>query len=119
EQIPRVAGAEGAHDEVMALRRVLDGNQVIPDRWSARERAHTAGGIIEERALEGRVGPGPRDNAGADMRADLRFIGLDDAVKGCGIDIALLRQYRFQSAHAELRLRQLRAMVMALIVMVC
>ena len=54
---------------------------------------------------------------GAVVRADPGLIGLDDGVERRGIDVALLGQHGFQRAHAQLRLGQLRAVLVVMVMM--
>ncbi len=49
-------------------------------------------------------------------RADLGLVGLDDGVERRRVDVALLGQHGFQRAHAKLRLRQLRAVLVVMVV---
>ena len=101
----------------MALRRVLDRHQVLADAAGEAERADRLRRILEQRALERRIGPGPGDDAGAVARPDPGLVGLDDHVERGRIDIALLGQHRFQRAHAQLHLGHLRA-VLVIVVMI-
>ncbi len=75
---------------------------------SARDRL---GGVREQRLLERRIAPGLGDDAGAVVRTDLGLVGLDDEVERGRIDVALLGQDRLERAHAQLRLRELRAVL--------
>ena len=84
------------------LRRVLDRDQMIADAAEVSERPDRLGRIVEQRRLERRIGPSPRDDPRADMRADLGLVGFDDAVERCGLDIALLDEDRLQRAHPKL-----------------
>ncbi len=90
-------------------------------RWTARPLATPSGRdgrsrVVEQAALEVRIGPGLGDDAGADMRPDLGLVGIDDEVERLGIDIALLGQDRLQRADAELHLRNLGAVVVVMVV---
>ncbi len=95
QHFPGVAGAQRADDHVVALRRVLDRDQMDGAPGKA-ERADRVGGVGDEAALELRIGPGLGDDAGADMRPDLGLVGVDDEVERLGIDIALLGQDRLR-----------------------
>src|SRR4051794_15406271 len=80
QHFPGITGAQRAHDHVMAGRRVLDRDEMIADPTDMAERAHGFGGVIKQRPLESRVGPGLGDNLRAIVRADLRFVSLDNGV---------------------------------------
>ena len=58
-----------------------------------------------------------RDDARPVVRADLGLIGLDDAVERGRIDIALFGQHGLQRADAQLHLRELRTVLVRMIVM--
>ena len=115
EHLPRIAGAQRADDHVVGLRRVLDRDQVVADPADMAVFRDRRRGIIEQRLLEGGIGPGLGDDAGAVVRADLGLVGLDDAVDGRGVDIALLGQDRFQRPHPQLHLGQFRAVIVVMI----
>ena len=89
---------------------------MIADRTDMTERGNRRGGVLQQRLPESRVGPGLGDDDGAVARADLGLVGLDDGIECRGIDVTLLDQDRFQGADAQLRLRQLRAMLVVMIV---
>ena len=80
-----------------------------------RDRLRRVG---EQRLLEVRIGPGLGDDARAVVRADLGLVGLDDGVERGRIDVALLGQDRLERAHAQLRLGELRAVVVIMVVVV-
>ena len=101
----------------MALRRVLDGDQVIADRADMAQRADRGGGVLQERLLESGIGPRLGDDTGAVARPDLGLVGLDDGVERRRVDVALLGQDGFQRAHAQLRLGQFRAILVGMIVL--
>ena len=118
EHFPRIAGAQRADDHVVALRRVLDRDQMVADGAHVAERGDRRGGILQQRLPEGGIGPRPGDDEGAVARADLGLVGLDDGIERRRIDVALLGQDRFQGADAQLRLRQLRAMLVRMVMIV-
>ena len=118
EHLPRIAGAQRADDHVVALRRVLDRDQMIADPAHVAHRGDRLGGVLQQRLLERRIGPGLGDDDRAVARADLGLVGLDDGVERGRIDVALLGQHGFQRAHAKLRFRQLRAVLVVMIVVV-
>ena len=74
----------------MALRRVLDGDEVVANPADVAERTHGRAGVVQQRLPESGVRPGLGDNLRAIMRADSGFVGLDDGIQRCRIDIALL-----------------------------
>ena len=111
EHLPRIAGAQRADDHVVALRRVLDRDQMIADAAHVAHRGDRLGGVRQQRLLERRIGPGLGDHDRAVPRSDLGLVGLDDGVERGRVDIALLGQHGFQRADAKLRLRQLRAVL--------
>ena len=88
-----------------------------PTRLTRPSAADRLGGVGEQRALELGIDPGLGDDAGADVRADLGLVGLDDEVERGRIDVALLGQDGLQRAHPQLRLGQLRA-VLVIVVMI-
>src|SRR5829696_9104203 len=88
--LPRIAGAERAHDHVVLFRRVLDCDKVIADTAGETERPDRRGGVLEQRLLEGRIHPGFRDDLGAVVWTDPRFIRLNDGVERGRIDVAFL-----------------------------
>src|SRR5713101_7404541 len=52
------------------------------------------------------------------MRADLGLIGLDDEIERSRVDVALFRQDGLERAHAQLHLRELRAVLVVMMVVV-
>src|ERR1700712_4279783 len=74
QHFPRVTGAQRAHDNVVARRRVLDGDEVIADPADMAERTYGLGGVFQQCLPEGRVGPGFGDDLGAIVRADFGFV---------------------------------------------
>ncbi len=50
------------------------------------------------------------------MRADLGFVGLDNAIERGGLDITLLNQDRLERTHPKLYVGQLRPMFVIVIV---
>ena len=109
QHLPGIAGAQRADDHVMRLRRVLQGDQMRPDRADIAERIGRLAGVFEQARLEVGIGPGARHDAGAVMRADLGLARLDDLVERGGIDIALLGQDGFERPHPQLQVRQIRS----------
>ncbi len=74
--------------------------------------------VVEQALPVGRIGPRPGDDAGAVARPDLRLVGLDERIERGGIDVALLGEDRLQRAHAKLRLGELRAMFVLVMMVV-
>ena len=73
--------------------------------------------VLEQPRAIGGIGPGLGDDAGAVARADLRLVGLDQAIERGRIDVALLGQHGLQRADAQLGLREL-GMVVVVVMMV-
>src|SRR5262245_35421455 len=115
EHLPRIAGAQGAYDHVVERGRVLDGNQMVADPALVTERAHRLGAVVEQRPLERGIAPGLGNDARAGVGADLGLVGLDDEIERSRIDIALLGQDRLQRAHAQLRLGELGAVLVVVV----
>jgi hypothetical protein len=101
----------------VALRRVFEDGEVIADPVLVPERTHRGGPIGEQAPLEFGITPGFGDDASAVVRPDLGLIGLDDGVERGRIDIALFGKHRFQRAHAQLHFRQLRAVIVMIVVL--
>ena len=85
-------------------------------RWSPTlpvvpERRGGLAGIGQQRLAERRIGPGACHDAGADMRPDLGFVGLDDRVERRGIGVALLDQDGLQGADPQFGFRELGGLV--------
>ena len=99
-------------------RRVLDRDQMVADAADMAERADRLGGILQQRLLERRIGPGLGDDARAVVRADPGLVGLDDGVERGRLDIALFGQDRLERAHPELGLRQFRMVVIVVMMVV-
>ena len=102
----------------MALRRVLDRDQMVADPADMAERADGRAGVVEQRLFERGIGPRLGDHLGAVMRADPGFIGLDDGIQRRRINVPLLGQDRLQRAHAQFRLRQFGMVVIVVMVVV-
>ena len=98
------------------LRRVLHGDQVLahPSHLLGNRR-HCFAGVFEQSLLKNWIAPCLGDHLRADMRADLGFVKLDDAIEGGGFDIALVDENRLQRAHPEIHLGQSRAFVVIVI----
>ena len=75
-------------------------------------------GVFEQRLLERRIVPGLGDDTRAVVGPDLGLVGLDDGVERGRIDVALLGQHRLQRAHAQLRLGQLRTVLVIVVVVI-
>ena len=101
----------------MPLGRVLDRNQMIADAADMAECADGLGGVLQQCALESRIGPGLGDDPRAVVRSDPGLVGLHDGVERRRIDIALLAQHRLQRAHAQFHLGKLR-MVVVVVMMI-
>ena len=85
---------------------------------SLTERRSGRGCVGEQRLTEGGIGPGAGDDAGADMRADLLFIGLDDRIEGRCVGVALVDQDGLQGAYPEVRFREFRGLVIMVMMFV-
>src|SRR5215211_4460516 len=73
----RVAGAQGAYDEVVDLSRVLNDLQMRIPQAELRDRFGAAG---EETLLELRIGPRARHDLSPTLRADILGVDLDPCV---------------------------------------
>jgi hypothetical protein len=83
-------------------------HQVIAHAIALYQPGNRLARVLEQRPLEMRINPGLGDDAGADVGADLRLIGRDDAIERRGFDVALLRQNALERAHAKLDVGELR-----------
>ena len=90
EEHPRIARAERAHDQVVEIRRVLDGEEVHRPQIDA-ERPACRRAVSQQPRLERRVDPGPGDDAGA-LRGRPRIHRLDRGAYIVGGEDALLDQ---------------------------
>src|SRR4029079_2643370 len=116
EHVGRISGAQRAHDHVVHLRRVLDSDQVIADVshvWYECSNRLTC--VLEQRMAKPRIAPRLGNYLRADMRADLGFIKLDDAIERGALDIPLVDEDRFERAYPQLHLRKIGAPVMIVI----
>jgi hypothetical protein len=91
---------------------------MVADSAHMAHRGDRLGGVFEQRILERRIGPGLGDDHRAVARADLCLIGLDDGNERGRIALAIIGKHRLQSAHAQLRLAELRAVVMIVVMVV-
>jgi hypothetical protein len=91
---------------------------MVADAADMAERADRLAAVLEERLLEGRIGPGLGDDARAVMGTDLGLIGLDDGVERGRLDIAFFGQDGLERAHTQLGLRQLRMIVIVVMMVV-
>ncbi len=73
-------------------------------------------GVVQQRLLEGRIGPGLGDDLRAVARADLGLVGLDDGIERRRIDIALFGQDGLERAHPQLGLREFGMVVIVVVV---
>ena len=89
-----------------------------PTRLAKPSDADRLGGVGEQRLPVFGIGPGLGHRLGAVVRADAGLVGLDDGVERLRIDIALLGQDGFQRPHAQLRLGQLRAVLVVVMMLV-
>jgi len=87
-----------------------------PDWVELRHRIDSLCRIGEQPSLEFRIGPGARNDARPDMRADPGLDVLDDLIECGRIDVALLGQDRFERPHPELHLRQLGAVIVGVVI---
>src|SRR5689334_22456093 len=99
----------------MARRRILDRDQMVADAALMAERAYRLRAVVEQRPLERGVVPSLRHHARAGVRAYLGLIGLDDQIERGRVDISLLGQHGLQRAYAQLRLGELRAVLIVIV----
>src|SRR5262249_5823298 len=99
----------------MTCRGILDSDEMVADAALMTQGAHRFGAVVEQRALERWVVPRLRHGARAGVRADLGLIGFDDEIECGRIDVSLLGQDRLKRAYAQLRLRELRAVLIVLV----
>ena len=69
-------------------------------------------GILEQGLAKRRIAPRLGDHLRADMRPDLGFVKLDDAIERGAFYIPLLDEDRFEGAHPQLHLRKIGAFTM-------
>src|SRR5437899_1022021 len=91
---------------------------MVADRAHMAQRGDGRGRILQERLLEGGVAPRLCHHCRAIARADLGLIGLDDGIECRRVDIALFGQDGFECAYPELGLRQRRALMVVLMVVI-
>ena len=80
-------------------------------RWPRSRRRSSHSPVV-------RIAPGLGDHMRAVARADLGLVGLDQEVERRRVDIALLGQHRFERAHAQLGLGELRMVVVVVMVVI-
>src|SRR5258706_1917641 len=100
EDRPRVARAKRAHHHVMHGRRILDDVKHLGFRASDTELGTRGETVGEQSCLEGRIGPGFCDHAGAIFRTDCLFVVPDDLVDARRLehrDLAEQAFYRFRA----------------------
>jgi hypothetical protein len=102
----------------MPLQRILDGDQMVADPAGMTQRGDRCGCVLEQGRLESRIAPRLCHHERTVARADLGFIGLDDGIERRRIDVALLGQNGFERAYAQLDLRQRRAVVVLMVMIV-
>ncbi len=102
----------------MALRRILDRDQMIADPADMPKRAHGLAGVLQQGPLERRIGPGFCDHLRTIVRADFRLVGLDDGVERGRLDIAFLGQNRLERADAQFGFGQVRMVVIVMMVVI-
>ena len=88
---------------------------MVADLLLETELRDRLAGVFEQRLAECGIGPGPRHDLRADMRPDLRLVGLDDRIERRRIDVALFRQDRFERPDPELHFRQLGAVLVVMV----
>jgi hypothetical protein len=81
--------------------RVLDHDQVIGLDLRASQFDDRRGAIGQKPLLEGRVGPGPGDDARTVLGADLLAEDLNPAIDGGAVHETFLDQQALQRLHAE------------------
>src|SRR5205814_2135589 len=84
---------------------------MIADPADMTEPTHGLGAILEQSLFESGIGPGLGHNLRAVVRADFRFIGLDDGIERGRLDVAFLGQDRLECAYATFGLRQVGMVV--------
>ncbi len=109
---PRITRAQGADDEVMNLRRILDRDQVAGDRVRISQRICRFGRIGQKPLLEFGIDPSAGDEPATDVRPDPGLVRLDDLVQRRRIDIALFGQDGFERPHPHIHFGQFRALRM-------
>jgi hypothetical protein len=102
----------------VALRRVLDRDQVIAHPADEPELGNGFAGIVEQAALERRIGPRLGDDPRAIVRADFGLERLDDEVERSGIDVAFFGEHRLHRAHAKLHLGEFRAVFVVVVIVI-
>ncbi len=117
QNVPRVAGAERAHDHVVQVRRVLDHHEMVAHLLLEPEAGDGLVGVLQKGCLECGILPGLGNQARADVGADLGLVILDHHVERLGVEVALIGQHRFERAHPELQVRQLGHLAMMVVLM--
>jgi hypothetical protein len=91
---------------------VLDDDQLIANSTLVGEGSDRGRGIGQQMTVVVVVDPRSCHRTGTDVRADDRFVGFDEAIQRLGLDVTRFDEDRFQGAHANVDVGQVRATVM-------
>src|SRR5262249_46280407 len=97
----------------MQLGCVLYGDEMVTNTAKDANRLSRVG---KERCLEHGIVPGLGDRVSPDMRTDSGLVGLDDLIESGGLDISLFNENGLERAYPEIHLRELRTMIVIVIV---
>lgn len=95
---------------------VRDGHHVFALAAEVAKRADCRSGILHQPVAKRGIAPGAGDNMRAVAGADPCLVGFDQNVERGRIDIALLDQDRFERPHTRVGLRQIRTVIVVVIV---
>ena len=95
---------------------VLDGNHVLTLPACEPDLGNRRRCVLKEPGLVFRIGPSLGDDLGAVVRADFGFIHLDQDIERLRVHIAFLKQYGFECPYAQLHIREMRTMIMIVLV---
>ena len=102
QDIPWVAGTQGANDHIVARRGIFDDDEIVTHFGDKANRLYCCCTVLQQRALEVLVEPGPGDRTGTDVRANTVFKVINDGVKRGRLDVPLFDKNSLQRANPKL-----------------